>query len=138
MRFQGGNFRTNPDSFTYSKISLFYVGLPVSYMYRLGEDEKKPFFLMAGGGGSLLIKSSMLLGPNPIPTFFDLPLKNGDIFLSTGFHKFFGSVGLQFSTKIGLTNINKNNWGAEYDNIKPNLNQGKPARNLSFEFGLIF
>jgi len=136
-RFKGSNFNTNPDSNTYSKMTLFYTELPVAYMHRLGKDENKPFFIMAGGGGSLLLKSSMLLGPNPIPEHFDLPLKRGDLFFTTGFHKFFGSVGLQLSTKIGLTDINKNSW-AGFEKVKPSPDQNKPIRNWSIEFALIF
>lgn len=136
-RFKGSNFNTDPDSNTYSKITLFYAEMPVAYMYRLGQDEKKPFFLMAGGGGGLLVKSSMLFGPDPIPKHFNLPLKTGDLFAMTGFHKYFGSVGLQLTAKWGLLNINKNNW-AGFQDVKPNPDQGKPIKNWSMEFALIF
>lgn len=135
--FRGSKFRTNPDSNTYSQISIFYAELPIAYMYRLGKDEKKPFFLMAGGGGGLHIRSSMLLGPNPIPKFFDLPIKRGNLFLMTGFHKYFGSVGLQLTTKWGMTNINTNNW-AGFENIKPSPDQGKTASTWGIDFALIF
>lgn len=136
-RFKGSNFNTSPDSNTYSKISLFYTELPVAYMYRLGKEEKKPFFLMAGGGAGLLIKSSMLLGPRPIPEHFNLPLKTGDLFAMVGIHKYFGGVGLQVSGKLGLLDINKNNW-AGFEQVKPSPDQGKPIRNWSVEFALIF
>lgn len=136
-RFKGSNFNTNPDSNTYSRMSLFYTELPLAYMYRLGKDEEKPFFLMAGGGGGLLVKSSMLLGPNPIPKHFDLPLKVGDLFVMTGFHKYFGSVGLQLNAKWGLTNINRNSW-AGFEDVKPSPDQNKAINNWSIEFGLIF
>ena len=106
-------------------------------MYRLGKDEEKPFFLMAGGGGGLLVKSSMLLGPNPIPKHFDLPLKTGELFVMTGFHKYFGSVGLQLNAKWGLTDINRNNW-AGFEDVKPSPDQKKPIKNWSIEFALIF
>lgn len=92
---------------------------------------------MAGGGGGLLIKSSMSVGPNPIPKYFDLPFKNGDLFAMTGFHKFFGSVGLQLTAKWGLLDINKNAW-AGYKDVRPNPDLGKPIKNWSIEFGLIF
>ena len=136
-RFKGSNFNTNPDSITYSKISLFYTELPVAYMYRLGKVETRPTFLMFGGGASLLIKSSMLLGPNPLPEYFNLPLKKGDLFVMTGIHQYYGGVGLQINAKWGLTNINKNNW-AGYEKVKPNLERGLPIKNWSLEFALIF
>jgi len=136
-RFKGSNFSTNPDSVTYSKISLFYTELPIAYMYRLGKTENRPTFLMVGGGASLLIKSSMLLGPNPLPDYFDLPLKKTDFFVMAGIHQYYGGIGLQLNAKWGLRNINKNNWSG-YETVKPSLERDLPIKNWSVEFALIF
>lgn len=136
-RFMGSNFSTNPDSITYSKISLFYTQLPIAYMYRLGKKENRPTFLMIGGGAGLLIKSSMLLGPNPLPDFFNLPVKKTDFFVMTGIHQYYGGFGLQLNAKLGLRNINKNNWPG-YENVKPSLERDLPIRNWSIEMALIF
>lgn len=135
--FRGSKFRTNPDSNTYSQISIFYTELPLAYMYRLGKDEEKPFFLMAGGGGGLHIRSSMLLGPNPIPKHFDLPFKRGNLFLMTGFHKYFGSVGLQLAAKWGMTNINRDAWQG-FEDVKPSPDQGRQVSTWGIDFSLIF
>lgn len=135
--FRGSKFRFNTDSNSISQVSIFYTELPIAYMYRLGADEKKPFFLMFGGGGGLNLRSSMLLGPNPIPRHFDLPLKRGNLFLMTGAHKYFGSVGLQFAVKAGLTNLNQNNWTG-FEDVSPSPNQGRPIQTFALDFSLIF
>ena len=55
----------------------------------------------------------------------------------TGIHKYFGSVGLQVTAKWGLLDLNKNQWGG-YKDVRPNPDLGKPIKNWSIEFGLIF
>jgi len=136
-RFSGSNFNTSPDSITYSRVSLFYLELPVCYMFNISNNDYKPIFIMLGGGGRLLIKSSMLLGPDPIPKYFNLPLKRGDLFLMGGIHSFFGGMGLQLTAKIGLTDINKREWRG-FETVKPSLDRNLPVRNFAIEMALIF
>ncbi|MBC7426248.1 MAG: PorT family protein [Bacteroidia bacterium] len=145
-RFKGANF-ANGDS-GYSKLSLFYIEMPLLASIKLNKSERLPSYILFGIQPGLLVKSTLAISESrKTPSYFDLPLANFDIAPVIAFQFALANrVGVQFGFKYGLRNVATNNFNSgnpkfnlkDQPRIVPFINPGVNVRNISFEMGFVF
>jgi hypothetical protein len=127
---RGSKFKVIGDT-TYSKISTFYLNLPMMYhfAYKSGETSENSIFI--GGQVSRLLVSSLFVGVDIRPFDRTIPLQKFDYGIVAG-HKWDKQFwGLGMSVYIGLNDINDNIH--ETDNHVPGFKgTGKEIGNMGF------
>lgn len=142
--FRGSRF-DNLDSNGYSRISLFYLDMPV--LFHISLDKKKQNNLVIGYQASYLIRGQIFVGRDVLASFSQVPFKKWDHLFVGGYHFNFDRVGLNILLKYGIRNIN--NGFANFDppgsisnqriqDIRPSLMNVGDIRNYSIEFGISF
>ena len=127
----GSNFKNASDE--YSKIALFYIGVPVQFGYTLDKDKGQA--ILAGPYFSYLGLSSMFLGNQRKAYKNNLNLAPWDVGLQFFYQVKGDYMGFQAGVKIALPNINE---GVYFQDVFPVTGNGGTIRNLGLEFGFIF
>ena len=129
ISFRGSNFANGNNQ--YSKIVMYYIDLPVLFMY--GFNEKNTSNLLAGFQYCRLLNSSLYLTNEPTPVSSAPKFKNNDLMAVLGaqFHTPF--IGFQLAAKYGLIDLN--------NGLLPNLNPtntGKDIHQFVVELNVLF
>lgn len=130
--FKGSNFANNTDSNEYSKISTFYIDMPLMLGYNLDDDGQ---MLLFGPQVGALGLASVYIGNSAKAEEQELSLSPLAVDACLMYQKVNEIAGFQIGAKLGLHSINR--W-LEFEGINPPTGNAGTIRSLSFEIGFIF
>lgn len=130
--FKGSNFGNNRDSNEYSKISTFYIDMPLLLGYDLDNEGQ---MLLIGPQVGALGLSSVYVGNAAKATESDLGLSPLAVDGCLMYQKNGKVASFQTGLKIGLHNINR--W-IRFEDVNPPTGKGGIIRSVSFEIGFLF
>lgn len=119
----------------YSRISLFYIDVPVLALMKL--DKKGNVKLLGGIQGSYLANSSIFIKPDTFRDTTELSLKPFALAAVGGIEYRVGVVGIQFFIKQGITDINDGMNAITYPKLLPVLRNGS-IKNFTCELTFSF
>ena len=127
--FKGSNFNNADDE--YSRITTFYMDLPLLFGYEVAENQ----LIYIGPQLGYLALSSMYIGKLAKPHENGLPLKPFSIEACAVYQSNGKLMGLQGGVKLGLLNIND---GINFVNVNPPTGNNGVIRSISLELGMLF
>lgn len=130
--FKGSNFANNRDSNEYSKISTFYIDMPLLLGYDLDDNGQ---MLLIGPQIGALGLSSVYIGNAAKATENDLGLSPLAVDGCIMYQKNGKVASFQTGLKISLHNINR--W-MRFEGVNPPTGNGGMIRSISFELGFLF
>lgn len=135
--YKGSRFAN--DTGEYSRISLFYLDMPLLFIINLDKKDGD-YSLILGPQFSYLAKKSLFIKSDPVPVDPDsaqLKFNPFDVVLVAGLQYCTRYVNIQLLVKPGLSNINRAMDARNAPLIRP-LPNGQPIRNFSVELILAF